>query len=237
MAPGFEELDRQSTPMGEISLRRRTHLTLGVDLVEVILGDEHLMSDLFTAGEIALADLGLAEVTGDDLAVLVGGLGLGYTAAAALRDRRVAGLQVVDAVEAVIGWHQRGLLPLSAELTGDPRCELVHDDFFAAVAEERTFGTEGVERYDAVLVDIDHTPSHLLDEGHRGFYSVEGLTRLARRITPGGTFGLWSDAAPDDAFTSLLSEVFATARAEVVTFPNPHTGGEAANTVYLATGP
>src|SRR3546814_20579251 len=66
--------------------------TLKIDIYEVILGGEHLMSSIFTVAEIALARLGLAEVSGDDLDVVVGGLGLGYTARAALEDERVRSL-------------------------------------------------------------------------------------------------------------------------------------------------
>src|SRR5690606_12918210 len=120
----FEELDWQDTPMGELTLRRRLEPTLGVDVFEVKLGDEFLMSSLFTVAEVALADLGLAAVAGDNLRVVVGGLGLGYTAVAALRDARVASLEVVDALPAVIDWHLRGLLPVSVELTGDIRATL-----------------------------------------------------------------------------------------------------------------
>jgi hypothetical protein len=76
----FEEIDRRTTPIGEISVRRRLEPTLHVDVYEVKLDDEFLMSSLFTVAEIALADLGLAEVAGTDLDVVVGGLGLGYTA-------------------------------------------------------------------------------------------------------------------------------------------------------------
>src|SRR3546814_10320639 len=74
--------------MGDISVRRRLEPTLKIDIYEVILGDEHLMSSIFTVAEIALARLGLAEVSGDDLDVVVGGLGLGYTARAALEAER-----------------------------------------------------------------------------------------------------------------------------------------------------
>ena len=80
----FEELDYRPTPIGALSLRRRRELTLGIDVIEIKLGDEYLMSSLFTESEIALARLGLDEVKGDRLDVVVGGLGLGYTAAAVL---------------------------------------------------------------------------------------------------------------------------------------------------------
>ncbi|MEO6652027.1 MAG: spermidine synthase, partial [Ilumatobacteraceae bacterium] len=88
MSRAFEELDRRATRMGEISLRRRLEPTLRIDVWEVKLDDDFLMSSLFTAGEEAVADLGLAATDGDDLRIVVGGLGLGHTTNAALADPR-----------------------------------------------------------------------------------------------------------------------------------------------------
>src|SRR5215218_1157131 len=125
MSAHFEELGWQQTAMGEISLRRRFEPTARVDVYEVKLGDEYLMSSLFTVAEVELARLGLAAVAsadaGSELDVVVGGLGLGYTARAVLDDPRVRSLHVVEAADAVISWHERGLLPLAADLTSDPR--------------------------------------------------------------------------------------------------------------------
>jgi spermidine synthase len=236
VSSAFEELDRRATAMGELSLRRRLEPSLQIDVYEAMLGEEHLMSSLFTAAEIALARLGLAAVTGTELDVVVGGLGLGYTAQAVLEDPRVRSLRVVEALEAVIGWHERDLLPLSTSLVDDPRCHLVHGDFFAMVADGLPFGGGGPERVDAVLVDIDHTPQHVLHPSHAGFYAPAGLARLARRLEPGGVFALWSDDPPDDGYLSASRHAFARTDAHVVRFPNPHTGGEASNTVYVASG-
>jgi spermidine synthase len=230
----FEEIDRRATPIGEISVRWRLEPTLQIDVYEVKLDDEFLMSSLFTVAEIALADLGLAELTGTDLDVVVGGLGLGYTARAVLQDPRVRSLRVVEALGAVIEWHQRRLLPLSAELTADPRCHLVEADFFAAVASDAPFAPHAPHKVHAVLVDIDHSPRHLLHPRHAAFYEPEGLARLATRVHPGGVFGLWADGAPDADFVATLEQVFATSTAHVVTFPNFSTGGESASTVYVA---
>jgi spermidine synthase len=118
----FEELDYRPTPIGAISLRRRREARLGVDVLEIKLGEEHLMSDLFTASEIALADLGVGVCQGEGLDVVVGGLGLGYTAKAVLDQARTGSLIVVEYLEAVIDWHRTGLLPLGPALTGDKRC-------------------------------------------------------------------------------------------------------------------
>ena len=234
MSAAFEEIDRRTTPMGEISLRRRLEPTLQVDVYEVILGEEHLMSSVFTAAEIALADLGLAQVAEDGLDVVVGGLGLGYTAAAVLRDERVRALHVVEALGIVVEWHERHLVPLGTELTADPRCHLVEGDFFALTATRQPYGPGAPERWHAILVDIDHTPRHVLHPSHAPFYEPAGLAGVAARLHPGGVFALWSDDPPDAAFEGVLADVFERAEAHVVRFPNFHTGGEAANTVYVA---
>ena len=235
MSRAFEELDHRTTPMGEISLRRRLEPVLQVDVFEVKLDDEFLMSSLFTTGEEETARLGLAATPGDELDVVVGGLGLGYTARAALADPRVRSLHVVEALGEVIGWHRDHLVPLGAELTADPRCVLVHGDFFAMAEHGFDVGADAPTVFDAILVDIDHTPSWHLDDDHAGFYSAAGLHRLVDRLRPGGAFSLWSDAPPDDGFVDLLGHVFAAADAHVVTFPNFYTGGESASTVYVAT--
>jgi spermidine synthase len=229
----FEELDRQTTPMGEISVRRRLDPVLGVDVYEVKLDDEHLMSNVFTAAEIALADLALAELDGDGLDVVVGGLGLGFTARAALADPRVRSVEVVEALPAVIDWQRRRILPGAGELVDDERCELVEGDFFSIVAGGARFGPSQLERYDAILLDIDHTPTHVLHPSHAAFYAADGLRRLAERLHPGGVFGLWSDR-PDDDFLATARSVFASCDEHEVRFPNHHTGGEGANTVYVA---
>ena len=221
--------------MGEISVRRRLEPTLQVDVYEVMLGEEHLMSSLFTVAEVALASLALPEVAGEALDVAVGGLGLGYTARAVLDEPRVRSVHVVEALPEVIEWHRQGLLPLAERLVADPRCTLVHGDFFEMVAEPGGFGPEAPERFHAVLVDIDHTPRHLLHPRHAPFYTVGGLRRLAELLEPGGVFALWSDDPPDDEYLGVVAEVFASCDAHVVTFPNVHTGGEAANTIYVAT--
>jgi spermidine synthase len=233
----YEELDRCSTPIGEISVRRRIEPTLHVDVYEVKLGDEFLMSSLFTVAEIALANLALAAVSEAviDVDVLVGGLGLGYTARAALTDPRARSMHVVEALHTVIEWHESGLLPFAGELTEDPRCHLVNGDFFAMVASDAAFGPDAPFRVDAALVDIDHSPRHLLDPGHAPFYTSAGLERLADRLHPGGVFGLWSDGDPDSKFIAVVESVFATCTAHVVTFPNFYTGGESSSTVYIAT--
>jgi spermidine synthase len=243
MTPRFEEIDWRPTPMGEISLRRRRDPGTGEDIHEVKLGDDFLMSSLFTAGEIALARLGLAKLPagegeGDgkgEWDVVVGGLGLGYTAAAALDDPRVRSLTVVEALGEVIGWHEKHLVPLGARLTSDPRCRLVQGDFFALAADPAGFDPAAPgRRFDAVLLDIDHAPDHVLHPRHAALYQPDGLRRLAQHLRPGGVFALWSNDPPEEHFTTTLRSVFPDAEPHIVTFDNPLRGGTSTNTVYVA---
>ena len=236
MSALFTELDRQATAVGEISLRRRRELTLDVDVYEVKLDDEFLMSSLFTEAEEQLAHLGLDAVrvdAADGLDVVVGGLGLGCTARAALEHPEVASLRVVELAAPVIDWHRRGLLPDSEALTGDERCTFVEGDFFALAGDEAGFGRGGPDRVHAVLLDIDHTPSDLLHPRHGDFYDDGPLARLALRLHPGGVFALWSDSHDAD-IADVLGRVFDDVATHVVEFPNPFTDEASSNVVYVA---
>jgi spermidine synthase len=236
MHPRLAELAWAPTRIGEISLRRRLEPTTKIEVYEVKLGAEYLMSSLFTVAEEELARLGLAALPAAPLDVVVGGLGLGYTARAALADDRVRTLIVVEALEPVIDWHRRELLPHARDLTTDPRTTLLEGDFFALLRDGTGFDPADPDRrFDAILVDIDHSPVNVLDSTHADLYTAAGLGRLGRRLNPGGVFGLWSDDAPDEGFLAILRAVFAAATAHVVTFANPLTGGTSANTVYVAT--
>jgi len=234
----FEELGWQQTPMGVISLRRRFDPTVGADVFEVKLDDEHLMSSLFTVAEKELARLALARTPGTDLDVVVGGLGLGYTAQEALRDSRVRTLTVIEYSDAVIDWQQRDLLPDTVGLAADRRMTIVCADFFAAALGTTGFDPDNPgRRFDAILLDIDHSPTHLLHNPHADFYTHSGLRSAASHLIPGGTFAMWSDDPPDDDFTVLLETVFTDVEATGVWFDNPLTRGESAATIYLGTLP
>jgi len=236
MSRDFEELDYQKTPLGELILRRRKMLSLGgIEIYEVKLGDEFLMSSLFHEVEEALAHLGLGELKGESWDVVVGGLGLGYTAVAALEHREVASLLIVDALLPVIEWHRRGIVPLGDKLMSDARCRMVQADFFERAQSSEGFDPEQPARkFHAVLLDIDHSPRNLLHPNNGAFYQAEGLRALAAHLHPEGVFALWSDDPPEEEFLELLGSAFATARAHVVTFPNPLTEADSASTVYVA---
>jgi len=235
----FEELAFHQTKLGELSLRRRTEPRAQNQLIyEVKLNEEFLMSSLFTASEEALATLGLAAVSPQsrrDLRVVVGGLGLGYTAKAALDSERVSELWVIDTLAELIDWHQRGLVPLGPALRDDARCQFVHADFFdfPRLGSQLADAEAPQLLFDAVLLDIDHSPTHWLADSNQSFYSVDSLQRLRGQLQPAGVFALWSNDRPSDAFIELLNSVFVDAASHRVEFANPYTDGVSACTVYV----
>ena len=229
----IQELAYLKTPLGDLTLRRRTETLLdNQEVFEVKLGDEYLMSSLFTEAERQLATLGLSPLSGE-LDVVVGGLGLGYTAAEALKNKMVASLLVIDLFQAVIDWHQAGLVPNAEVLIKDPRCELRQGDFFDLA---RTgFDADAPERkFDAILLDIDHSPEHFLNQSNKSLYTPDGLASVRSQLKPGGCFALWSNDPASEDFTAHLRSVFGSATAHNVEFPNPYTNSISVNSVYVA---
>jgi spermidine synthase len=229
----IQELGFQKTPLGDLTLRRRVEpLLQNQEVFEVKLGDEYLMSSLFTESERQLATLGLAPLEGE-LDVVIGGLGLGYTAAEALKNNMVSRLLVIDLFQAVIDWHQAGIVPNGEVLSKDFRCELRQGDFFDLA---RTgFDANAPERkFDAVLLDIDHSPEHFLNQSNKSLYTSDGLASVRSQLKPNATFALWSNDPASNDFTAHLCEVFGSATAHNVEFLNPYTNSTSVNSVYVA---
>jgi len=234
----IEELDFQETDLGELLLRRRRDPAIpGEEIFEVKLGDDFLMSSQFHASEVALADLGLAALDpkrSEPWSVVVGGLGLGHTAHAALKNQQVGELIVVEFLAPIIGWHEAGLVPLGKALSEDDRCRFVHADFFAAASGDDGFDPDQPQRqFDAILLDIDHAPDNWLGETSESFYSAASLQAMSEHLAARGVFALWSNDPPSPAFETELHAAFVNAESHVVEFPNPYTGARSSCTVYV----
>ncbi|MEM7541219.1 MAG: spermidine synthase [Pseudomonadota bacterium] len=232
----FEELDYQQTPLGAVSLRRRAESRAPDGIVyEVQLNDEFLMSSLFTAGEVALAELALSRLDVANASIVVGGLGLGYTAAAALDHRQTSEVVVIEALGPVIEWHRNQLVPLGKKLTDDPRCRFVCGDFFGlALAKDGFDHAKPGKQFDAILLDIDHAPDHHLAKSNAAFYESANLLLLKSHLSKQGIFAIWSNDPPAPEFINLLGGVFKNAESEIVRFPNPYSNDMASNTIYMA---
>jgi len=225
----FQELDVRQTPLGELVLRRRRPVSMpDTWIYEVTLERRFRMSSLVHVSEEALAHLALERLGGAGWRVLVGGLGLGHTAAAALAWDRVGTLLIAEFLPEVIGWHRRGLVPLAEPLTSSARCEIVQADAFELVRRSEP------ESWDAVLIDIDDSPDDLLDPAHGTFYTGEGLAEARNALAPGGVLAIWTAGERLPRFQERLASVFSSVAAEVVLVDNPILMREDENTIYLA---
>ncbi|MEV6110369.1 spermidine synthase [Streptomyces sp. NPDC051940] len=185
-------LDHREGPYGEVTLRQRG------DDFEIIANGCFLMDTSDGRSERLLIRAALAELDGrPGPAVLIGGLGVGFSLAEAAAEPRWGRIAVVERERAVIDWHVGGpLARISGQAQADPRTEIVEADLVAYVREA------GVS-YDALCLDIDNGPDWTVTDGNASLYSPAGLAACRSRLTPGGVLAVWS-AQPSPAFEEAL---------------------------------
>ena len=224
----FEVLDAVETPIGMICLRQRgIPSEPGTVVTEITLDHQFLMSSENTLSERVLATRAIEWHGGREVAVLIGGLGLGYTAHAALAAASVARVEVVELLEPVIAWLAKGLVPLAPVLRADPRFAVRQGDVYAELAGEP------IQRHDVILIDVDHSPDENLGPSNADFYTPAGLARVARHLAPGGVLAVWSYAA-SSPFADALRAVFGDVRVESLDFENRVVEARETNWLFLA---
>ncbi|MCC6523740.1 MAG: spermidine synthase [Polyangiaceae bacterium] len=231
MSSKIETLHCEETSLGLLCLRRREPADRpGLVVTEVSLNYEFLMSSHVTASERALARQALALHAGRGLDVLVGGLGLGYTAREALASERVRRVEVVELLSPVIDWLEQGLIPLADELQRDARLVVTAADVY-----RRLLGP-AERQHDLILIDVDHTPELPLASANASFYTEAGLERARSHLAPGGVLAVWSyaDSTP---FAAALRRVFADVRVEPIVVFNDLNGVETTDWLFLARDP
>ncbi len=228
----IEELDFAKTELGDLVLRRRQSPSYEEDWIyEVTIDGEFLMSSVVNDSEIALSRDALGMLgPGKGRRVLVGGLGLGYTAAAALESESVSELVVVEFLQPVLSWHEKRLVPAADALLSDPRVSLVHADYF----ETMRAGPDRLGSFDAILVDIDHSPDALLHARHGSFYDEGGAAQTAACVRDGGVFALWSADPPGESFLRALRTQFMDVESRDCPFEVPHLGMQDVNRLVFA---
>ena len=226
-----EIIDHADTPIGTLYLqKRRLDDGSGTVMTDIVINGALFMSNEHTISERTLATSALAmHQGGDGLSVLVGGLGLGYTAYEALQDERVGLVEVAERLPKVGEWLFAGKLPLSETLTplaGEERFVLTEADVYADL-----LGPAGERRWDLLLIDVDHSPHNRLDEASAPFYTVEGQRRVAQHLQPGGVTAVWSAGASDD-FAAVMDEVYPHYETETVAWECP-VQGKLENVLFL----
>lgn len=192
---------REQSPRGEVVLRRRDH----DGAVELRVNGAFVMDDQDTGTEQALARLALESVRrGADvgeLAVLVAGLGLGFTLAEVLTDSRVGRVLVVELEPALVEWHRGGVVPGGDAALADPRVEVAVADI-ATLLPDLPGGS-----FDVVLLDVDNGPEFLVYESNATLYRPGFLTECHRMLAAGGVLAVWS-STPAEPLAADLTEVF-----------------------------
>ena len=190
-----EEVARAESERGEIVLLRRD-----TGALELRVNGVFVMDTVETSTEQALAEAALAVVD-EPRGVLVGGLGLGFTAHAVLADPRVEKVAVVEIEDAIVGWLRDATVPHGPAFLADERLTIVVADVRAAVAEATPAS------YDLVLLDVDNGPGYLVHDSNAEVYAVPFLRQLHDLLRPGGALVVWS-AAPDRALGEAVEQVF-----------------------------
>ncbi len=180
----------------ELRLYRR-----GPDYSIRLAGHGELMSSRVHGSEIALAERTCARLTGTpDPRLLVGGLGMGFTLAAALRALgEGARVVVCELVPAVIQWNRGVLGELAGHPLDDPRVSVREGDVARVLRAEE-------QAYDAILLDVDNGPDGLTRKQNDWLYELTGLAAAYTALRPGGVLAVWS-AGPDRGFTQRLNKV------------------------------
>ncbi len=189
---GREVIYRVTTATGDWQLQRRgSHY-------ELICSGVFLMATYNRGSDRALATLALARIPGNRLRVLVGGLGIGFTAQAVLEDQRVQGLEIVEVEPVVTQWHREYFAQLCGRPLEDPRARLVERDFYEVPLAPAS--------YDAILLDTDNGPDWLARVVNARLYQPAMIGRLVAALTSRGVLAIWS-ANPAPEFADLLGRI------------------------------
>jgi spermidine synthase len=182
----YVEVARAESERGEVVLReRRDPDAQGSAALELRVNGVFVMDTVETASEQGLAATALAQVE-QPRAVLVGGLGLGFTVREVLGDPRVERVAVVEVEEALVGWFRDGTVPHGPAFLADERLTVVCADVRVALAEATP------ESYDLVLLDVDNGPGFLVYDENAAVYESAFLDVVRGALRPGGAVVVWS---------------------------------------------
>ena len=219
----WEEIERAEVPDGEeeVILRKRgTEFSIRVAATELMNSRSH-------GSEDALAELTCSRISRKrGRKILLAGLGMGYTLAAALQHSGDDSLiTVAELIPAVIRWNREHLGHLAGNPLADGRVFVRQEDVAETIAREKSI-------WDAIILDVDNGPDGLTRKVNDRLYGLSGLQNAFLALRTGGVLSIWSSGT-DEQFTSRLKQCrFQT---EIVTVRARKPGKGARHTIWLAT--
>ncbi len=219
----WEEIDRVKIPgqTGELTLMKR-----GTEFSIRISGTE-LMNSRLHASEEALASLTCRRIAkNSDRKILIGGLGMGYTLAAALKQSGPdTCITLSELIPSVVEWNLKQLGHLAGMPLKDPRVSVVIEDMAETIRKTKS-------AWDAILLDVDNGPDALTRKSNDRLYGAPGLRASFSALRPGGILAVWSSGG-DEAFTRRLKQCGFLA--EIVSVRGRKSGKGARHTIWLAS--
>ncbi len=223
----LDTLGRHSGPRGDVVLRRRSGI--GPDVEELIVNGVFAMDSADTWTERRLAEIALAG-SHRSCRVLVGGLGLGYTAAQLLA-ADVDHLDVVEIEDCLVDWAHAGLTPTLAQVANDPRVSLYVADVAVVLAGLRR---DPPGPWNAIVLDVDNGPDFLIHGANSALYSQSGLVAAYQQLTSGGTLAIWCQG-PAPELLAGMRRISPTARPHA--YLRTRRGRRLSYVIYTLTKP
>jgi spermidine synthase len=222
----FQLLGEAHSPDGTV-----IQLTRRDDEYVILAAGRHLMSSRMHASEESLAALGCRRAAAlKQPAILIGGLGMGYTLRAALDLLpATATIVVAELIPAIVEWNRGPLAPLAKNPLADPRVRIEIKDVAAIL---HTRAAHLPQKFDAILLDVDNSPAAFTDSANAALYSAQGIAAAHASLNPAGTLAVWSaEAREDRPFADRLRSANFAVQTE---HTRAHANKGPRHTIYLA---
>jgi spermidine synthase len=191
----WEEIGRAEIPgqKKEVTLRRR-----GSEF-SIRTFDTELMNSRRHGSEESLAELACHRFKKSNPNILIGGLGMGYTLAAAIEHTGLdSSITVSELIPAVVTWNREHLGHLAGMPLNNPKINVKIEDVAKTIGKEKS-------AWDIILLDVDNGPDGLTQKSNDRLYSISGLKKSFFALRPKGILGIWSSKG-DATFSKRLEK-------------------------------
>ncbi len=221
----YADVEKADSPLGEVSLRKY-HADTGESGYEIRLNGNFLMATHGKHSETVMAQLArdMLPPGKEQLDILVGGLGAGYTLQAALALKGAMRVVVTEISDKVVAWNREYFAENNGRAVDDPKTTV-------CVENLSDHAKRNPDSYDMILMDVDNGPGWMAAVENEALYDIDGLWTLANCLKEGGVIAVWSPSA-NALFWDKLQIVFDACKT-VDTTPIGREFQEPGDIIYL----